>query len=43
MTVVELKNHPFYVGCQYHPELKSTLLHPAPLFVELLRVANEYR
>lgn len=43
MTVIELKNHPFFVGCQFHPEINSTLIHPAPLFLELLKVADEQR
>lgn len=43
MQIMELNNHPYFVGCQFHPELKSTLLEPAPLFLELLRVADERR
>jgi hypothetical protein len=35
--VVELKNHPWYVAVQYHPELKSRPLHPHPLFRDLHR------
>jgi len=41
MQIMELSNHPYFLGCQFHPELKSTLLEPAPLFLELLRVADE--
>ena len=33
---VELKNHPFFVGCQFHPEFKSRPDRPHPLFVELV-------
>ena len=33
VEVVELKNHPWFVGVQYHPELKSTVENPHPLFV----------
>jgi len=36
---IELKNHPYFVGCQGHPELKSTLLKPAPLFYGLVSAA----
>lgn len=43
MQIMELNNHPYFLGCQFHPELKSTLLEPAPLFLELLRVADERR
>ena len=35
------KTHPFFVGTQAHPELKSTLLKPAPLFVGLVNAAME--
>lgn len=43
MQIMELSNHPYFMACQFHPELKSTLLEPAPLFLELLRVADERR
>jgi CTP synthase len=33
VEVVELENHPFYVGCQFHPEFKSRYDKPHPLFV----------
>ena len=35
----ELQNHPYFVGCQGHPELKSSLLNPAPLFYGLIKEA----
>ena len=34
---IELPNHPFFVGTQGHPELKSRLERPAPLFYGLVR------
>ena len=37
MEIVELSDHPFYVGCQFHPEYKSRYENPHPLFVELLK------
>ncbi|HLL61306.1 MAG TPA: gamma-glutamyl-gamma-aminobutyrate hydrolase family protein, partial [Candidatus Nitrosocosmicus sp.] len=37
VEAIELKDHPFYIGTQYHPELKSRPLAPHPLFVEFLR------
>ncbi|HSQ41311.1 MAG TPA: CTP synthase (glutamine hydrolyzing), partial [Fibrobacteraceae bacterium] len=43
MQIMELANHPYFLGCQFHPELKSTLLHPAPLFLGLLKAADERR
>lgn len=33
IEIIELKNHPFFVATQFHPELKSRPLHPHPLFV----------
>ena len=36
VEVVELKNHPFFVGVQFHPELKSTVDNPHPLFVNFV-------
>lgn len=39
VEIVELKNHPFFVGVQYHPELKSTVENPHPLFVSFLKAA----
>ena len=41
MQIMELPGHPYFMACQFHPELKSSLIHPAPLFLELLRVADE--
>lgn len=37
--IVELKNHPFFVGVQFHPEFQSSLLAPHPLFRSFLRAA----
>ena len=37
VEVVELKNHPWFVGVQYHPELKSTVENPHPLFVAFVK------
>jgi CTP synthase len=36
---IELEGHPYFVGTQAHPELKSSLLKPAPLFMGLVRAA----
>jgi CTP synthase len=41
VEVVELKDHPWFVGVQYHPELKSTVLNPHPLFVKFIEAAIE--
>ena len=39
VEIIELKNHPFFVGTQFHPELKSRPLHPHPLFLGFIEAA----
>ena len=39
VEIIELKNHPFFVGTQFHPEFKSRPLKPHPLFREFIRAA----
>jgi CTP synthase len=39
VEIIELKNHPFFVGTQFHPELKSRPLKPHPLYREFIKVA----
>jgi len=41
VEVIELKDHPFFIGVQYHPELKSTVENPHPIFVHFVRAALE--
>jgi CTP synthase len=41
VEVVELREHPFFVGCQFHPEFKSRPLAPHPLFARFVRAALE--
>ena len=36
---MELKGHPWFLGCQFHPELKSRPLDPHPLFRGLIKAA----
>ncbi|MAZ96418.1 CTP synthase [Schleiferiaceae bacterium] len=43
VEVIEVQNHPFFVGVQYHPEYKSTVLNPHPLFVSFVKAADLYR
>ncbi len=43
VEMVELDNHPWFVGCQFHPEFKSTPLEPHPLFRDFVKVAMEYK
>ncbi len=42
VEVIELINHPFFIGVQYHPELKSTVENPQPIFVHFVKAAIEY-
>ena len=42
VEIIELPNHPFFIGVQYHPELKSTVERPAPLFVHFVKAAKEF-
>jgi CTP synthase len=37
--IVEVKNHPFFMGVQFHPEYKSTVENPHPLFVKFVKAA----
>ncbi|GAA0891115.1 CTP synthase [Fulvivirga kasyanovii] len=43
VEVVELKDHPWFIGTQYHPELKSTVLNPHPLFVKFVEAAQNHK
>jgi CTP synthase len=43
MEVYELDGHPFMLGCQFHPELKSRPSRPAPAYLGLVRAAIEHR
>jgi CTP synthase len=42
VEIMEIKNHPFFIGVQYHPELKSTVENPHPLFVHFIKAAKEF-
>ena len=41
VEIVEAKNHPWFVGVQFHPEYKSTVENPHPLFVRFVKAAME--
>jgi CTP synthase len=41
VEIVEVKNHPWFVGVQFHPEYKSTVIKPHPLFVRFVKAALE--
>ena len=42
VEIIELPNHPFFIGVQFHPELKSTVERPHPLFVRFVQAAKEF-
>ena len=41
VEIVELKDHPWFIGVQFHPEYRSTVDHPHPLFIGFLNAAKE--
>jgi CTP synthase len=43
VEVVELKDHPWFIGVQFHPELRSTVLNPHPLFVKFVEASLEHK
>jgi CTP synthase len=42
VEIVELPAHPFFIGVQYHPELKSTVENPQPIFVHFIKAAKNF-
>jgi len=42
VEIVEVENHPWFVGVQYHPEYKSTVLNPHPLFIDFIKASLEH-
>ncbi|HZZ39948.1 MAG TPA: CTP synthase [Acidobacteriaceae bacterium] len=43
VEIVEIPGHPFFLGCQFHPEFKSKPLEPHPLFARFIRASYENR
>lgn len=43
VEIMELKSHPFFIGVQFHPELRSTVEDPHPIFVGFIQAAMNYR
>ncbi|MGB9145202.1 MAG: CTP synthase [Acidobacteriaceae bacterium] len=43
VEIVEIPGHPFFLGCQFHPEFKSKPLEPHPLFAAFIRASYENR
>ncbi|HIB48652.1 MAG TPA: CTP synthase [Flavobacteriaceae bacterium] len=42
VEIIEIPDHPWFVGVQYHPEYKSTVANPHPLFVAFVKAAHEH-
>jgi CTP synthase len=42
VELIEIPDHPFFIGCQYHPELKSSVESPHPLFVHFVKAAKRF-
>jgi CTP synthase len=43
VEMIELNNHPHFLGCQFHPEFKSKPFLPHPLFAGFVKAAREHR
>jgi CTP synthase len=43
VEIIELADHPWFVGVQFHPELKSTVENPHPLFVHFVKAALTHK
>ena len=43
VEVIEIANHPWFVGVQYHPEYKSTVANPHPLFIAFVKASLDYQ
>jgi CTP synthase len=41
VEIVEISNHPWFIGVQFHPEYKSTVVNPHPLFVDFVKAAKQ--
>jgi CTP synthase len=42
VEIIEIKHHPWFLGCQFHPEFKSRPMDPHPLFRDFIGAALEY-
>jgi len=43
VEIIELKNHPWFIGVQFHPEYKSTVANPHPFFIGFVKAALQYQ
>jgi len=42
VEIIELKDHPWFIGVQFHPEYRSTVARPHPLFVGFVKACIEH-
>ena len=42
VEIVEITNHPWFVAVQFHPEYKSTVINPHPLFSAFIKAAADH-
>ena len=42
VEIVELNDHPWFIGVQFHPEYKSTVANPHPLFISFIDACKTY-
>ena len=42
VEIIEIENHPFFIGVQYHPEYKSTVANPHPIFLSFVQAMVNY-
>ncbi|MDQ6960148.1 MAG: CTP synthetase, partial [Mariprofundaceae bacterium] len=42
VEIIEVRNHPWFVACQFHPEFKSRPYAPHPLFTGFIKAAKEH-
>jgi CTP synthase len=43
VEIIELEDHPWFVGVQFHPEYKSTVMNPHPLFVDFVKASLAHK
>ncbi len=43
VEIIELSNHPWFIGVQFHPEYKSTVINPHPLFVNFINATTKIK
>ncbi len=43
VEIIELRDHPWFIGCQFHPEFKSKPMEPHPLFIEFIKASLKYK